>query len=146
MSKQQGSASGVQSTDAFEWEVYHNSETNIFELSKKLPEDLVASLAREVILRVASRTVAAGSAARPVSQEALLAFSTALRPTVPKVPHRSLRPNAKRVARWKISTSIFGASCATIGRYVEQRSHHIRAGHGWLRSHFCDYAVNAAHV
>ena len=53
MSKQQGSASGVQSTDAFEWEVYHNSETNIFELSKKLPDDLVASLAREVILRVA---------------------------------------------------------------------------------------------
>ena len=78
MSKQQGSASGVQSTDAFEWEVYHNSETNIFELSKKLPEDLVASLAREVILRVASRSVAACAAAPPVSQEALLAFSTAL--------------------------------------------------------------------
>ena len=84
MSKQQGSASGVQSTDAFEWEVYHNSETNIFELSKKLPEDLVASLAREVILRVASRSVAAGSAARPVSQEALLAFSTALASDSPK--------------------------------------------------------------
>ena len=81
MSKQQGSASGVQSTDAFEWEVYHNSETNIFELSKKLPEDLVASLAREVILRVASRTVAA---ARPVSQEELLAFSTALASDSPK--------------------------------------------------------------
>jgi methanogenic corrinoid protein MtbC1 len=71
----------VQSTDAFEWEVYHNSETNIFELSKKLPEDLVASLAREVILRVASRTVAA---ARPVSQEELLAFSTALASDSPK--------------------------------------------------------------
>ena len=84
MSKQQGSASGVQSTDAFEWEVYHNSETNIFELSKKLPEDLVASLAREVILRVASRTVAAGSAARPVSQEALRTFSTALASDDPK--------------------------------------------------------------
>ena len=81
MSKQQGSASGVQSTDAFEWEVYHNSETNIFELSKKLPEDLVASLAREVILRVASRTVAV---ARPVSQEELLAFSTALASDSPK--------------------------------------------------------------
>ena len=84
MSKQQGSASGVQSTDAFEWEVYHDSETNIFELSKKLPEDLVASLAREVILRVASRTVAAGLAARPVSQEELLAFSTALASDIPK--------------------------------------------------------------
>ncbi|MDB0006310.1 hypothetical protein N9E33_01585, partial [bacterium] len=83
MSKQQGSASGVQSTDAFEWEVYHNSETNIFELSKKLPEDLVASLAREVILRVASRTVAA-AVARPVSQEELLAFSTALASDSPK--------------------------------------------------------------
>ena len=84
MSKQQGSASGVQLTDAFEWEVYHNSETNIFKLSKKLPEDLVASLAREVILRVASRSVAAGAAARPVSQEALLAFSTALASDSPK--------------------------------------------------------------
>ena len=84
MSKQQGSASGVQSTDAFEWEVYHNSETNIFELSKKLPDDLVASLAREVILRVASRAVVAESAARPVTQEALLAFSTALASDIPK--------------------------------------------------------------
>jgi methanogenic corrinoid protein MtbC1 len=84
MSKQQGSASGVQSTDAFEWEVYHNSETNIFELSKKLPDDLVASLAREVILRVASRAVVAESAARPVTQEELLAFSTALASNIPK--------------------------------------------------------------
>jgi len=84
MSKLQGSASGVQSTDAFEWEVYHNSETNIFELSKKLPDDLVASLAREVILRVASTAVVAESAARPVTQKELLAFSTALASDIPK--------------------------------------------------------------
>ena len=84
MLKQQGSASGVQSTDAFEWEVYHNNETNIFELSKKLPDNLVASLAREVILRVASKAEAAEPVARPVSQEELLVFSTALASDSPK--------------------------------------------------------------
>ena len=100
MSKQQGSASGVQSTDAFEWEVYHNSETNIFELSKKLPDDLVASLAREVILRVASRAVVAESAVRPVTQEALLAFSTA--------------PNMGIASAHSRASGILGAISATV--------------------------------
>ena len=39
---------------------------------------------REVILRVASRAVVAESAARPVTQEELLAFSTALASDIPK--------------------------------------------------------------
>ena len=41
--------------EALELDVYRRSQANIRRLKEKLPEDLVANLAREVILRVASK-------------------------------------------------------------------------------------------
>ena len=48
--------------------VYERSKTNILRLKERLPEDLVASLAREVIQRIASRDSTVKDLAQPPSE------------------------------------------------------------------------------
>ena len=64
--------------DTLEFEVYEDSQAKIRELKQKLPPDLVASLAREVIRRIGSRDRDLSNIDRSPSHEDLERLCTAL--------------------------------------------------------------------
>lgn len=78
MSVESRSATKPEFSELLEFDVYKRSEANIRRLHGKLPEDLVINLAREVILRVASKERSLECIPQTTTQDDLHALCDAL--------------------------------------------------------------------
>ena len=78
MSGNHNLANGVRAHDALHFDVYARSKTNISRLKARLPDKIVANLAREVIRRVASKASEVENVVAAPSQNTLEKLSEAL--------------------------------------------------------------------
>ena len=78
MSGNHNLANGVREHDALHFDVYARSKTNISRLKARLPDKIVANLAREVIRRVASKASEVENVVAAPSQNTLEKLSEAL--------------------------------------------------------------------